>query len=180
MGAARTASVLREGQFRTLQLRPFDPLSSYGRRRFLTDRYQLYSRTAAAPAMTVADSAGKLHEIPSKDQFTLIHIWNPFCRDDSVDAISEIARSPQQGDLRVAAVTVGMNASEVRDYEKTHLLAFVSLVGGEWDGTFSKRYNVLPNGEDVVVAPNGTVVFVGQGADALKNAWTVFRALTRP
>jgi hypothetical protein len=179
VGAADTASVLRGGQFQTLHFRPPDLLGSYGQRRFLTDSYQLHSRTAAVPSLTLADSEGKLHEIPVQNQFTLIHVWNPFCRDDNVDALSEIALSPQKGDLRVAAVMMGMTSSEVRDYAKTRAFGFVSLVGGEWGGTFSQRYNVLPSGEDVVVAPNGKVIFVGQGADALRNAWTAFRAFKR-
>jgi len=179
VGAAETASVLREGQFQTLHFRQSNSLGNYGQRRFLTGSYQLYSRAAAAPALTVADSGGKLHEVPTEHQFTLIHIWNPFCHDDNAEALSEIARSPQQGGLRVAAVMVGLTASEVRDYEKTHAFHFTNLVGGRWDGTFGQNYNVLPSGEDVVVAPSGKVVFVGNGADALRNAWAVFRELMR-
>jgi hypothetical protein len=94
-------------------------------------------------------------------------MWRP-CDDGggAVDALNEMA-NPEPADLHIVGIERGDRIQEVRAYMTSRKLSFFTLVADDIDA-LSQIYD--PSIEDILIDPEGRIVFVGAG-DSLRNAY---------
>jgi len=69
-------------------------------------------------------------------------------------------------------------SDSIKQFSTRERIEFVNLLGGHYDGDFARKFNYFALRTDILVNPDGRVVFVGSGPNALGAAWTIFRANT--
>ena len=93
-------------------------------------------------------------------KWTLLHIWGP-CDDGggAVNALNEMA-NPEPADLHIVGIRRGERIQQVHAYMTSRKLSFFALVAEDLEA-FSQIYD--PSIEDLLVDPEGNIVFVGAG-----------------
>jgi len=172
-------SVLREGSMRKLQFpvssEPLLALESQDE--VVSSPVVPYRTDEHAPALALPDAMGRPHVISFDGKWTLIHIWNTGCDPSEVAALNEIS-NPSPGLLDVIGVAMNDTADSIKQFSMREPIEFVNLLGGDYDGDFARKFNYFALRTDILVNPDGRVVFVGNGPNALRAAWTIFRGNT--
>ena len=137
----------------------------------------LYKVLEPAPDFNLPDKSGELVKISMAGRWTLLHIWNTHCDPSEIAALNEIAGSPEH--LSVVGIAMNDTAGTLTQFMDREKIAFLSLVGGPYDGDFARRFNYFALRTDIVVNPEGRVLFVGSGKGALNRAWAIFRENTQ-
>jgi hypothetical protein len=141
-----------------------------------TNRVVLYGKDDRFPNVSLPDAFGQMHGILFEGKWTLIHIWNTECDPSEVAALNEITR-PSPEKLSVVGIAMNDAPETVKQFAATReKIEFLNLLGGDYAGDFARRINYFALRTDIVVSPEGQVVFVGNGPSALKEAWIAFRA----
>lgn len=133
---------------------------------------QTYKWDSAAPSVTLPDASGVIRSLPLTGKWTLLHVWDLLCNNNGLDALNEIA-TPEPSDLRVIGIEQGNRLPDVRSYMTSRGLRFFNLVAEDTE-SFSKIYD--PAIRDILIDPDGRIVFMGAGGDSLRNAYLLYRS----
>ncbi len=171
--------VLREGSIRRLQFPgSSEPLLALGSQDEVVSTPVVPYRTDEhAPALALPDASGQTHVVSFDGKWTLIHIWNTGCDPSEVAALNEMS-NPSPALLDVIGVAMNDTSDSIKQFSTRERIEFVNLLGGHYDGDFARKFNYFALRTDILVNPDGRVVFVGSGPNALGAAWTIFRANT--
>ena len=174
---ATVLSVLREGSMRRLQFPvSSEPLLALGSQdEVVSSPVVPYRTDEHAPPLALPDATGRTHVIGFDGKWTLIHIWNTGCDPSEVAALNEIS-NPSPALLDVIGIAMNDTADSMKQFAAREPIEFVNLLGGDYDGDFARTFNYFALRTDILVNPDGRIVFVGSGPNALRAAWTIFRA----
>lgn len=62
------------------------------------------------------------------------------------------------------------NTDTLREFLRQHTISYPALLGGTFDDPFARAYLVDSTPTNLVIAPDGTVMFVGRGSASLERA----------
>ena len=174
---ARSVTLMRSGSLSTLTLHTLsEPFAAYALwSEANANPPVVYGANDALPDLSLPDAYGQTHRITFRGEWTLLHLWNTGCDPHEVAALNEIA-SPSHNLLNVVGVVMHDTGDSVRQFSATRQkIEFLNLLGGEYTGDFAGRINYFSLRTDILVNPNGQVVFVGNGPGSLKAAWLEFK-----
>ena len=172
---AKTISVIRAGVITKLNIHESsEPLAALLMTEPNTNPVVLYSKDERAPNLSLPDSSGQMVTIKFREKWTLIHIWNTLCDRFEIEALNEMAM-PNPDMLNVVGVAMNDTAGTLKQFSTREPIEFVNLLGGDYDGKFAGEFNYFALRTDILVDPEGRVVFVGSGPSALSRAWKIFR-----
>jgi len=133
---------------------------------------QTYKWDRAVPSVILPDASGVIHSLSLTGKWTLLHVWNLSCNISGLDALNEMA-NPEPSDLRIIGIEYGHRPQDVRHYMIARGLGFFNLVAEDTD-SFSKTSD--PTISDIVIDPEGRIVFMGAAGDSLRNAYLLYRS----
>lgn len=133
---------------------------------------QTFNSDVAGLSITLPDLTGLSHNLPfpPDGKWTLLHIWAIHC--PGLDALNEMA-NPEPPDLHVVGIETGNRIQDVRSHMASQGLRFFTLVAEDLQ-SFSRTYD--PSIKDVLLDPEGRIVFMGAGGDSLRNAYLLYRS----
>lgn len=133
---------------------------------------QTYKWDTDAPSVILPDASGTIHSLSLTGKWTLLHVWDLLCNNKGLDALNEIA-TPEPSDLRIVGIEQGNHLPDVRGYMASRGLSFFNLVAEDTE-SFAKIYD--PAIRDILIDPEGRIVFMGSGGDSLRNAYLLYRS----
>jgi hypothetical protein len=131
---------------------------------------QSYKWDTAAPSLILPDTSGAIHSLSLTGKWTLLHVWDLLCNNRGLDVLNEVA-TPEPSDLRIIGIEQGNHLPDVRGYMTSRELRFFNLVAEDAE-SFSKIYD--PAISDVLIDPDGRIVFMGSGGNSLRNAYLLY------
>lgn len=134
-----------------------------------------------APILTLPGSSGQLHTVRYGPKWTLLHLWSTFCPVCWADIplLNEIS-NPLPGDLALVEVAINDDAKTIEAFSLKHLVQFESLLGGTWDqGSIVENFAPSEIPTDLVIDPQGEIVFVGAGSESLRSALEFLKGVAR-
>jgi hypothetical protein len=172
---AHRVTVLRAAATITLKLHSSsEPLLQTLMQEANTNRVELYRTEEHMPEMHLPDASGVAHTIGFREKWTVVHIWNTHCDPSEITALNEIA-NPSPENLNVVGIAMNDTAKTVTQFAERQEIEFLNVLGGAYDGDFARKFNYFSLRTDILVNPEGKVVFVGSGRNALGQAWRIFR-----
>jgi len=133
---------------------------------------ELQKRDDAAPGFSMTDLKGRQHTAAShRGKWVLLNVWGTWCSGclDEIPALNDLSTNYS---ARVIVLSVDINdePATLRRFLTQHPLSYPVLLGGTFDDSFARSYNVHLAPTNVVIAPDGKITFVGGGNMSLKGA----------
>ena len=175
---AGTVSVVREGKDKLLhRFPPKTPLLKEGWPLMQREGDFLEEKNSSAPSISLPDLTGSMHTVHFGSKWVLVHIWSTRCSPcwADMDAVNEFA-NPAPESLIVVAVSVDDTSESLERFTKEHAVRVLNLIAGGWDGKFPNDFNVVSLPADVLIDPEGNVVFVGVGAASFRSVLELLKA----
>ena len=143
---------------------------------------ELLRRGTPAPDFSLLDLRGESHTRDSfRGRWILLNFWGTWCAGcmDEIPALNYLSLH-YQSKLTVVSVAMNDSPETLKKFLAQQPLSYVVLLGGSFDDSFARAYNVHGAPTNVIIAPNGDVRFVGVGLISLKRAvQTVAAGLSR-
>lgn len=172
LAIAETALVYRDGAPLRLNFVPLDQRLIRMPQRRRNTVTQTFNSDSAALSITLPDLTGLTHTLPfpPDGKWTLLHTWTIHC--PGIDALNEMA-NPEPPDLQIVGIETGNQIQDVQEHMASRGLRFFTLVAEDLQA-FSLTYDLTI--KDVLLDPEGRIVFMGSGADSLRNAYLLYRS----
>jgi len=176
---SRSADVIRAEKPQHLNFFPAGEPLLQSSSKFIDDTadFELYPSSARAPLLALPDITNQIQTITYGPHYTLIHIWEPHCAVcwKDIPALNEISH-PAMDSLRVIPVVINGTAEQVSAVSKRRPIQFANLFAGERaNRQFEKTFDVTVTPADMLVDPEGNVIFVGAGVGSLRSALEIFK-----
>ena len=133
---------------------------------------ELQKRDDAAPRFSMIDVQGGQHTASLyRGNWVLLNVWGTWCSgcQDELPALNYLS-TKYSARLIVLSVDINDEPETLRRFLAQHPLSYPVLLGGTFDDSFARSYNVHLAPTNVVIAPGGKIAFVGRGNMSLKGA----------
>jgi hypothetical protein len=74
------------------------------------------------------------------------------------------------GKIAVLSVAVNDDRATLAKFVSARAITYLVLLGGTFESSFAKAYEAHSAPTNIVISPDGTVVFAGRGPTSLKEA----------
>jgi thiol-disulfide isomerase/thioredoxin len=106
-----------------------------------------------------------------RGEWVLLNVWGTWCSGclDELPALNYLSTN-YSARLIVLSVDINDEPETLQRFLTQHPLSYSVLLGGTFDDSFARSYNVNLAPTNVVIAPDGKIAFVGRGNMSLKGA----------
>jgi peroxiredoxin len=133
---------------------------------------ELQKRGAPAPRFSLTDTHGQ-QQTPDRylGKWVLLTFWGTWCSGclEELPALNDLNTNYS---TRTVVVGVDVNDSPevLRRFLTKHLVSYPVVLGGTFDESIARSYNVHLAPANVIIAPDGRIAFVGYSNLSLKGA----------
>ena len=125
-----------------------------------------------APQFSLPDLAGHVYTLDQfRGHWLILNVWGTWCSGclREIPALQELAVN-YADKLTVLSVAVNDTPQALTKFVSEHAIPYPVLLGDSFDAPFAEAYEVHSAPANIVVSPNGAVVFAGRGPLSLKGA----------
>jgi thiol-disulfide isomerase/thioredoxin len=133
---------------------------------------ELQKRNDAAPRFSLFDLQGQQHANAFyRGQWVLLTVWGTWCSGcvEEIPALNYLSTN-YGARMKVLSVDLNDEPETLRRFLTQHSVSYPVLLGGSFDDSFARSYNVHIAPTNIVIAPSGDIAFVGRGNMTLKGA----------
>jgi len=133
---------------------------------------ELQKRDDAAPRFSLFDLQGRRHaDALYRGEWVLLTVWGTWCSGclEEIPALNYLSTN-YSASMKVLSVDLNDEAQTLQRFLTQHPVSYPVLLGGSFDDSFARSYNVHLAPTNVVIAPSGNIAFVGRGNMSLKGA----------
>jgi len=134
--------------------------------------HELQKRDDAAPPFSLFDLQGRQYTAALyRRNWVLLTVWGTWCSGclEEIPALNYLS-TKYSASVKVLSVDLNDEIETLQRFFTRHPISYPVLLGGSFDDSFARSYNVHLAPTNVVIAPNGTIAFVGRGNMSLKGA----------
>jgi peroxiredoxin len=135
-------------------------------------RDHLQPADARAPQFSLPDLAGHVYSLDQfRGHWLLLTVWGTWCSGclKEIPALPDLAAS-YADKLTVLSVALNDAPQVLTEFAANHSIRYPVLVGDNFNAPFAEAYEVRSAPTNIVVSPEGIVVYAGRGPLSLKGA----------
>jgi thiol-disulfide isomerase/thioredoxin len=125
-----------------------------------------------APQFSLSDLTGQVHTLKElQGHWVMLNIWGTWCPGciHEIPALQDLAAN-YADKLMLLSVAVNDEPDTLTKFVGENSITYPVLLGGSFDAPFAKAYEVHTAPANIVISPDGIVVFAGRGPLSLKDA----------
>ena len=133
---------------------------------------ELQKRDDAAPQFSMIDLQWRQHTAALyRGKWVLLNVWGTWCSGclDEIPVLNYL-RTNYSARVIVLGVDINDGPETLQRFLTQHPLSYPVLLGGTFDDSFARSYNVHLAPTNVVISPDAKIRFVGRGNMSLKGA----------
>jgi len=125
-----------------------------------------------APQFSLPDLAGHFYSLDQfRGHWLILNVWGTWCSGclGEIPALQELVVS-YADKLTVLSVAVNDTPQVLTKFVSEHSIPYPVLLGESFDAPFAEAYEVHSAPANIVISPDGAVLFAGSGPMSLKGA----------